>query len=82
MTKRQRQIATIVTLAKKQIREDVAAGHVPRTVASFAALHDHVDANEYGADAVPWRPISGVCDVLNPAQAALDGWIRRGGLRR
>jgi hypothetical protein len=28
------------------------------------------------------RRVAAICAVLNPAQAALDRWIRRGGLRR
>jgi hypothetical protein len=56
-----------------EIMADMAAGIVPRTVRSFAALHDYVDANEYG----------GLCDFpLLPAadaelvQSALDAWLR------
>jgi hypothetical protein len=75
-------IAAVVALAKRQLRAHVASGAVPRAVASFAALHDYVDANEYGADAVALTSMDDVLTIVNPAQAALDRWIRRGGLRR
>jgi hypothetical protein len=38
-----------------QIDEDMASGQVPPDAASFAELHDHVDANDYlDAAGVPW----------------------------
>ena len=33
-----------------EIDADMEQGLVPRTVRSFSELHDHVDANLYGAD--------------------------------
>ncbi len=56
-----------------EIRADIAAGLVPATVASFAELHDYVDANTY----------SGLTD---PADAniitdAVDRRIKAGELR-
>lgn len=38
---------TIVRI-KQEILEDVKAGIVPYNCISFSALHDYVDANEYG----------------------------------
>ena len=78
---------TRVGLMKREILADVKHGFVPRTCASFAELHNYVDANEYG----------GFCDGLdtaaevmsseeltteaNEAQAAIDLWIKEGGLK-
>ena len=37
------------------IKADIDAGIVPRSVSTFAELHDYVDANEYAGQAgVPW----------------------------
>lgn len=55
------------------IREDIAAGIVPREVGSFTDLHDYLDANEY----VPYGLRFG-----NPVLALVDARIRSGELRR
>ena len=68
-----------IAQAKDEVAADVKAGVVPRTVASFSDLHDHVDANEYG----------GLCDersdadedFANALQDAVDSWIKEGNLR-
>ncbi len=36
------------------IKSDVEAGIVPASVRSFSELHDYVDANDYGLEAVPF----------------------------
>ena len=42
-----RDIAALAARIMRAIDHDIAAGLVPAGVASFAELHDHVDANEY-----------------------------------
>lgn len=34
------------------VKADMAAGHVPASVSTFAELHDYVDANEYVIEAL------------------------------
>jgi hypothetical protein len=94
--------ATIPTLdesierMKQEILEDIKAGRVPADCPSFAALHDYVDANEYGgfcegalADALIEH--FGGCDknegmpgamleFLNNAQNAIDLWLKNNGV--
>ena len=41
------------------VDEDIAAGRVPADVASFVALHDHVDANEYVIDVLAGHFVRG-----------------------
>ena len=41
-------VLPVVERAKREILRDMATGHVPATVKTFAELHDHVDANYYG----------------------------------
>jgi hypothetical protein len=48
MTTTNDDIRPAVERAKREILADIEAGKVPATVAGFAELHDHVDANEYG----------------------------------
>ncbi len=80
---------------KQEILTDVNDGRVPPAVGSYTALHDYIDANCYGDteslfgelhDAAPdteeghthaWNSF---CDVMNPAIAAVDAWIRSGGI--
>lgn len=77
-----------VARGKREILADVASGRVPASAATFAELHDHVDANEYAGLTEDW-PDSDAdpagmderVDVGNAVQDALDAWIRRGGLR-
>lgn len=74
--------------AKAEILADIERGIMPADVATFADLHDHVDANEYG----------GLCEEPfyslirdeedDPSEAswafgvllqdAVDGWLRGG----
>lgn len=74
-----------IALAKRAILADVAAGNVPRTIRSFAKLHDYVDANEYGGwgQVDPkWEYRSGAdAPMANAVQVAIDAWIKAGGLR-
>jgi hypothetical protein len=83
-----------LSLAKRQMVDDVLAGYVPYDVPDFAACHDHVDANCYG-ERTPGR-----CDhdfgipawaedgetlseahlvFMNRLQEELDNWVRAGG---
>ncbi len=77
-------VAVVVEIAKAEILADVMTGHVPATVASFAELHDHVDANCYGGAEDAW--FEGCTDntefvaFWNAVQDALDSWIRAGGI--
>lgn len=41
-------ILRAISRAKREILDDMDSGRVPRDVQTFADLHDHVDANEYG----------------------------------
>jgi hypothetical protein len=67
--------------AKAEILRDVAAGLVPETVASFAELHDHVDANCYGGGTETFDGSDAACAFWNRVQSAVDRWIKRGGLK-
>jgi hypothetical protein len=80
--------------AIREIRDDVADGIVPATVASFSELHDYVDANCYGGMCENghafWRNGDGSggedgldCDVdaANAVQDAVHAWIVAGGAR-
>lgn len=74
-------VAAAVAAAKDQIRADVRREAVPSTVTSFAALHDFVDANEYGgADLIYALCGDSATDVLNAVQTSVDEWLRGGGL--
>lgn len=79
-------IATAVALAKTEVLADIEAGRVPADVPTFAALHDHVDANEYGG-LTDWPADGGEDDGMwsgdtvadmNRVQSAVDGWLRAG----
>jgi hypothetical protein len=81
-------IDPVIELAKREILTDVPAGRVPATVASFATLHDHVDANKYGGaceeDAdCNWSSFDDsdeACAFWNHVQNAIDAWIKAGGI--
>src|SRR5690242_1887255 len=72
--------------AKSEIWQHVREGIVPTTVASFAELHDYVDANTYGGfcdETGDWAfdsPEDGWTDEtvaeMNHVQNALDQWIK------
>lgn len=84
-------VADTVERMKAEILEDMAAGKVPETVASFSELHDHVDANEYGgfceddfADAAIEHfggrdadegMPQGFIDFMNECQNAVHQWL-------
>ena len=79
---------------KAEILSDMAAGRVPKTVATFGALHDYVDANEYGGfcedemfDALIEQfggrdehegMPQGMLDFFNSSQDTIDTWLRAG----
>lgn len=67
-------VTQIVEQAKSEIRADMAEGVVPRTVDSFAALHDYVDANLYGLDAVDLDEVG--IEEINEAQDRVSAWLR------
>jgi hypothetical protein len=66
--------AIAVERGKREILADVRAGRVPADVEDFSALHDHVDANEYGGLCDDFGECS--TDFANRVQDALDAWIR------
>jgi len=78
--------------AMREILADVAAGVVPRTCASFAELHDHVDANGYGGafedcpiladDDSNIAECHANADFWNGVANAVDVWIKGGGLKK
>jgi hypothetical protein len=45
-----------------EVGKDMDAGKVPRSCRSFSQLHDHVDANDYLAQAGEAVPLSGEDD--------------------
>jgi hypothetical protein len=58
-----------VALAQDEVREYVAAGVIPASVASFSDLHDYLDANTLG----------GLCDDGMPeACGSHDAWVTFG----
>ena len=82
-------IAAAIARGKREIAADVAAGTVPADVATFAALHDYVDANEYGGlcedgwieyvdlgTDLEWSPATN--DAINAVQDALHAWLVAG----
>src|SRR5262245_10541187 len=68
--------------ARREILEDVLSGRVPFDVGSFAQLHDHVDANEYGWGFDQPIPLEDerVLRFCNLVQEKLDQWIASGGM--
>jgi hypothetical protein len=95
-------ISTIPTLdesikrMKQEIIKDIKAKRVPADCPSFSALHDYVDANEYGGfceDALAVALIEhfggidkneglpeAMIEFLNEAQNAIDIWLKEGGI--
>lgn len=81
---------------KTEILHDVQSGIVPATVSTFSALHDFVDANEYGgfcdnalADSLIQHfggrddneaMPDGLMNYMNAAQDAIDAWLQDGGI--
>jgi len=87
----------IAELMKQEILYDVSRGMVPRSVPSFSALHDYVDANCYGNsealleeldtlypddDQGHTAALNRLCDLMNPAIELVDAWIRSNGIGR
>lgn len=82
---------------KLEILADVQAGKVAVSCLSFAELHDHVDANEYGSfcdDEVSDKLIEhfggrdseggmpeGMLRFLNTVQDAVHWWMKKGGIK-
>lgn len=61
----QRFLDAAVSRAQTEILADIASGTVPEGMSSFAALHDHVDANYY----------AGCCDESSGTDLqGLDLW--------
>lgn len=69
-------VRMITDRAKREILRDARTGVVPSTVASFAELHDHVDANLYGGLCEQNHPL----EVASAAQDQLDAWIKTGAI--
>jgi hypothetical protein len=74
-----------VDRAKREILEDVESGRVPADVPGFSALHDYVDANEYGGLCdddcpVPVGDDEGWIQWGNDVQTEVDQWIKGGGI--
>jgi hypothetical protein len=83
---------------KQEILEDIKTGRVPADCPSFSALHDYVDANEYGGfceDALADALIEhfggrdnnegmpdAMIEFLNNAQNTIDLWIKEGGIEQ
>lgn len=71
-------------LAQRQIARDALLNFVPEDAPTFAALHEYVDANEYGWGFDGPLPLDDdECGrFVESIQRALDRWIRKGGLRQ
>ncbi len=69
------------------IREDAERSQVPRDIASFAALHDYLDANDYLIQAdVPWGTDPGAgkdgAEMVNVVCDEVSRRLEAGELRR
>ena len=75
----QARVTAAIEQGKAEILADIASGRVPADVSTFAALHDYVDANEYGG--LCEKPIDPSFAPANEIQNALDAWLstRHGG---
>lgn len=71
-------LADMISLAKRQITEDIGMNVVPTDVTSVAALHDHVDANTYGGLDDIDDDIDTVVAYGNAMHDALDRWLAAG----
>jgi hypothetical protein len=64
------------------IDDDIAAGGLPGSVASFTDLHDYVDANDYLQDAgVPMPTAKGGIDTIVAVQDEVTRRLRAPGRR-
>jgi hypothetical protein len=69
--------AEVVARAIGEMKDDIEDGVLPRSVASFAELHDHVDANGYGG-AFDFDVLSGeACHGLAPDTPDHDALLER-----
>lgn len=78
----------LIERMKSEILTDIQSGQIPGDVASFSALHDHVDANEYvglceekgaggfGADKSLGQEKA--IAYVNAAQTAVHEWLASG----
>jgi hypothetical protein len=89
-------IEEAIARMKQEIIADVKSGRVSADCPSFSALHDYVDANEYGGfcegDMMAgmikhfggWNENevmpNKMMEYLNKAQNAIDLWIKKGGI--
>jgi len=74
----------VVGAMKQAILADMAAGRVPARVGSYAALHDHVDANMYAFPVFVDLGLEGGdrgTELFNAAADKVDRWIRGGAAR-
>lgn len=68
------------------VADDIANGTVPADVDSFGELHDHVDANDYVAQAREDLGLAELCDWDDEADVTRDNnamtlvaqWLRAG----
>lgn len=82
---RKRLVEIAVERGKGEILEAISQGQIPATVASFAELHNYVDANGFGGafdeDQNLDEDGNGPLDVdfWDDVQTILDTWIKAGG---
>lgn len=80
-----------IARVKSEVFKDALNGVVPFAVVSFSALHDFVDANEYGGfcedelhdalhAAYALEHEDGFNAYVNAVHGAVDLWLRDGGL--
>ncbi|MFS8979477.1 hypothetical protein PO002_34220 [Cupriavidus necator] len=82
-----RLVAASIELGMQQIQREIAAGRIPPTITEFSALHDYVDANEFGGlcdEDGQWRRLFPretatdeelFCEAANRVQDALTKWL-------
>lgn len=70
----------VIQQIQHDIGWDINEGKVPEDVRTFAQLHDHVDANEYGGacELVERIGLDAAISIFNVAQAAVDEWLASG----
>ncbi len=71
-------IEEAIARGKREIQADIASGRIPAGVKTFGALHDHVDANEYGGGCESFDGSDDACRFWNTVQNTLDAWLRQG----
>jgi hypothetical protein len=82
--------AAVVEAMKSEIEAWIAGGVVPQDVASFAALHDYIDANMLAFEVYGTEPADDETDeqaearmdretpIFNAASDAVDAWLKAG----